>query len=397
MRIIVFYGNDLCYNTLNIFAQNITASLKERGNAVVLINAYTDPEILKNELHRCAEEKVDAAIAFNVDGRILACRDTINELGIPLYDWIVDHPCDHIKVLEANVDNLNAIVLDRDHKGFIERHIDNVKKVEMIPLGGLLYPGNDDFCEESYANRKYGLIFTGSYVPYYQFEDSILSLPDRMRKMTVMMIEYMLGNRDVNNEEALNHALREVIGTDQVPPNVYRECAYYTSNSNIYVRHYVREEILRYIVDAGIRIDIFGPGWERIGFDKKTNVVLHDRIDYTESARVCREAKLSLNIMPWFKDGMHDRIPTAMMNGSAVVSDSSRYIDEVFQTGKQDREIFLFDINKPQSIPEYIAKCLSDERELFNTAKRGREKAISQLKWENRVDELIKAVSRERE
>lgn len=367
MRIIVFYGNDLCYNTLNIFAQNIAAFLKERGNAVVLINAYTDPEILKNELHRCAEEKVDAAIAFNVDGRILACRDTINELGIPLYDWIVDHPCDHIKVLEANVDNLNAIVLDRDHKGFIERHIDNVKRVEMIPLGGLLYPGNDDFCEESYANRKYGLIFTGSYVPYYQFEDSILSLPDRMRKMTVMMIEYMLGNRDVNNEEALNHALQEVIGTDQVPPNVYRECAYYTSNSNIYVRHYVREEILRYIVDAGIRIDIFGPGWERIGFDKKTNVVLHDRI------------------------------PTAMMNGSAVVSDSSRYIDEVFQTGKQDREIFLFDINKPQSIPEYIAKCLSDERELFNTAKRGREKAISQLKWENRVDKLIKAVSRERE
>lgn len=392
-RIIVFYGNELCYNTLNIFAESVASNLRKRGFDAALVNAYTDPETLRSELEKQAEiGKIDAAISFNVDGRILACRDTINELGIPLYDWIVDHPCDHIKVLEADVNDYHAIVLDRDHAGFIDRHIDNIRSADMIPIGGFCGDECDDLSRDDFANRRYGLIFTGSYVPYHQFEESILSLPDRMKKMTVMMIEQMISNRDLTNEEALNSALREVIGTDQIPSNVYCECAYYTSNSNIYVRHFVREEILRYIVDSGVRIDIFGPGWERLGFDRKKNVVLHDRIDYTESALVCREAKLSLNILPWFKDGLHDRIPTAMMNGSAVATDTSRYIDEVFDTDGENREILIFDIKRPQSIPEHLGKWMSDEDMLYRVAKGGREKALSQMKWENRVDELIRVI-----
>lgn len=185
-RIIVFYGNDLCYNTLNIFAEKLASGLSSNGFDVVLVNAYTDSESLKEEIIKQAEKGIDAAIAFNADGRILACRETINELEIPLYDWILDHPCDHIKVLEAEVNNLNVIVLDQDHLDFIKRHIDNVKSTHMIPLGGLMCDDVSVFNEDSFANRKYDLIFTGSYVPYYQFEESILSLPDRMRKMTVI-------------------------------------------------------------------------------------------------------------------------------------------------------------------------------------------------------------------
>ena len=387
-RILVFCGNDTCYNTLNIFADSVASCLSNKGYDVVLTDAYSDAEILFENVKKAAIAGTDAAIAFNADGRILACCELLNKYDIPLYDWIVDHPCDHIKVLNAPVSDFNVIVLDRDHVGFIERHIDNVKSTQMIPLGG--FQGNDgiNFYEESFYSRKYGLIFTGSYVPYTQFEESILSLPDRMRKMTVLMIEYMLTNRNSNNEEALNYALREVIGTDQVPENVYQECAYYTSNSNIYVRHFVREEIMRYLADSDVKMDVFGPGWERLGFDRKKNIVLHDRIDYIESAEVCANSKLSLNIMPWFKNGLHDRIPTAMMNGSAVVTDTSRYIDEVFTEEGEEKDIFLFDRTKPESVPSFVEKCLSDEKRLYHVAMRGRKKAIESMTWEARVDEF---------
>ncbi len=392
-RILIFNGNDLCYNTLNIFAESVATGLINRGYDVLLTDAYGGghslPEVVKSIV---TEGRIDAAIAFNVDGRILACRDILNENHIPLYDWIVDHPCDHIKVLEAPVNDLNAIVLDRDHEEFIRKHISNIKDVYTIPLGGYLCDDADDLSEDSFRNREYGLIFTGSYVPYHEFEDSILSLPDRMRKMTVMMIEYMLQNRDVNNEQALDQALCEVIGTDQLPPEIYSECAYYTSNSNIYVRHFVREEIMRYIVDSGVKIDIFGPGWERLGFDKKKNVVLHDRIDYIESARVCSKAKLSLNIMPWFKNGLHDRVPTAMMNGSAIVSDMSHYMNEVFCPNGEDQDIFAFDVSRPDTVPAIIENCLSDDDMLYEVARRGRQKALADMSWDRRVDQLIKFI-----
>lgn len=382
----------MCYNTLNIFARSIESCLKKMGHEVILVDAYSDEQRFLESVEKAAHDGLDAALAFNVDGSILACRGVLNEYGISLYDWIVDHPCDHIKVLEAPVDNLNVIALDRDHVGFVERHIDNVRTAHMIPLGGFQCDYCDDFCEEIFHERKYGLIFTGSYVPYTQFEDSILSLPDRMKKMTVLMIEYMLTNRMATNEEALGYALREVIGTEQIPSNIYRECAYYTSNSNIYVRHFVREEIMRYIADSGVKIDIFGPGWERLGFDKKKNVVLHDRIDYVESANVCEKAKLSFNVMPWFKNGLHDRIPTAMMNGSAVVTDTSRYIDEVFIREGIDQDIFLYDISNPDSVPDFILGCMSDEDRLYQVAKRGRNKALTELTWEVRARELVKAI-----
>lgn len=387
-RVLIFFGNQLCYNTLNIFAKSIESCLGKMGHDVVLADAYSSEADFLGFVEQAALDGLDAALAFNADGNILACRDILNAYGIPLYDWIVDHPCDHIKVLNASVDDLNVITLDRDHVGFIKRHIDNVRSAHMIPLGGFGYNDCDDFSEESFHDRKYGLIFTGSYVPYTRFEESILSLPDRMKKLTVLMIEYMLTNRMSTNEEALDHALRQVIGTDQIPSNVYQECAYYTSNSNVYVRHFVREEIMRFIVDSGVRIDIFGPGWERLGFDRKKNVVLHDRVDYIESAKACTEAKLSLNIMPWFKDGLHDRIPTAMMNGSAVVTDSSRYINEIFKGEGDDKDIFLFDINKPENVPSTIEKILSDDDKLFQVAQRGRTNAINNMTWKNRAEEL---------
>ena len=393
-RVLAFCGNDLCYNTLNIFADSVVSCLRKKGYEVLICDAYSDTDHLSEKVEKAASGgEIDFAIGFNADGRILSCRDSLNRHGIALYDWIVDHPCDHIKVLDAAVNDFHVITLDRDHSGFIERHIENIRSAHMIPLGGFLGDNGDDLNEEHFHDRKYDLIFTGSYVPYYEFEDSILSLPDRMRKMTVMMIEYMLTNRSATNEEALNHALREVIGTDQIPSEFYRECAYYTSNSNIYVRHFVREEVMRYIADSGVRMDIFGPGWERLGFDKKKNIVLHDRVDYTESARVCREAKLSLNIMPWFKDGLHDRIPTAMMNGSAVVTDTSRYIDEVFVKEGADQDIFLFDINRPDRVSEQLKMILSDEENMYRVAKRGKRKAMDQMAWENRVDELIHVIS----
>ena len=64
-RIIVFYGNDLCYNTLNIFAEELASGLSSNGFDVVLVNAYTDSESLKEEIIKQAEKGIDAADSQN--------------------------------------------------------------------------------------------------------------------------------------------------------------------------------------------------------------------------------------------------------------------------------------------------------------------------------------------
>ncbi len=38
--------------------------------------------------------------------------------------------------------------------------------------------------------------------------------------------------------------------------------------------------------------------------------------------------------MPWFKDGAHDRIFNTMLNGAAVLTDGSRYLNQILTDGK---------------------------------------------------------------
>ena len=108
---------------------------------------------------------------------------------LSFFDWIVDHPCEHVKILEAPIHDFNVICLDRDHVSFIKKYLTNIKSVHMIPLGGYLSEPYDQCNTTEFKRRKYDLIFTGSYVPMSRFEESILSLPDRMKKMTIMIMK----------------------------------------------------------------------------------------------------------------------------------------------------------------------------------------------------------------
>ena len=42
---------------------------------------------------------------------------------------------------------------------------------------------------------------------------------------------------------------------------------------------------------------------------------------------------MSLNQLPWFKMGMHDRTPLAMINGCVSITDESRYMRERIPDG----------------------------------------------------------------
>ena len=47
-----------------------------------------------------------------------------------------------------------------------------------------------------------------------------------------------------------------------------------------------------------------------------------------------RDARIALNVMPWFKDGAHDRVFTAMLQGTAALTDDSRYLREECRDGE---------------------------------------------------------------
>ena len=46
------------------------------------------------------------------------------------------------------------------------------------------------------------------------------------------------------------------------------------------------------------------------------------------------QAKISLNVMPWFKMGAHDRVINTMLYGGVALTDTSLFYENTFADGE---------------------------------------------------------------
>ncbi len=392
-RVLMFHGTDICYNTLNLFSDFVAEKLISNGIEVVYIDLFQDSKKLNENCMNVIKQGADAAIAFNSAGQQSISINGVNiyeYMDIPFFNWIVDHPCEHVTDLECEINHYHVICIDRDHVDFIRKFFNNIEDVHFIPIGGA-DTGIEELTEQSFFDREYDVIYTaGNYPLELQIKKIQDLLPDNLQKVSFDMIDYMLDNRSANNEDALRYAL----GANgmAVADSEFKDYAYMTSMTNIFVRTYVRQELVENIGASGIPMHIFGDGWDTL--ENKGNLILHGSVSYLESAALCKKTKLSLNVMPWFKNGLHDRIPTAMLAGSAVITDPTGYIFDSFVTDGEGRQLYLYEIDKPYQAPELIKTILEDRDKLFETALNGYKKAQAEFTWDCQVDKLIEIVTK---
>jgi spore maturation protein CgeB len=91
--------------------------------------------------------------------------------------------------------------------------------------------------------------------------------------------------------------------------------------------------------------------------------------------------------MPWFKDGAHDRIFNAMLQGCAVVTDSSRYLDEILTDGEN---AILYSLEERENLPEIIREKLRSPARLSDIASQGYCTAQGAHTWAHRAEYILK-------
>ena len=97
------------------------------------------------------------------------------------------------------------------------------------------------------------------------------------------------------------------------------------------------------------------------------------------------DARISLNVMPWFKDGAHDRVFNAMANGSICVTDHSIYLDEVLT---DTENAILYDLNHLELLPDKIKELLANPARQEEIAQKGFDLAIKNHTWHARAKSL---------
>ena len=92
-------------------------------------------------------------------------------------------------------------------------------------------------------------------------------------------------------------------------------------------------------------------------------------------------------MMPWFKDGAHDRVFNTMLNGAISLSDHSRALDDYFVDGK---DIVFYDLKNIDKLVERYAWIMDHPAEAKDIAMAGYEEAKKAHTWQHRAVELEK-------
>ena len=389
-RILMYHLDDICYNSLNEFTDLLAQSFIRKGIDVGFVNINKSSDDISNEYSEEISKGIDAAIAFNSRGQehiFVGEENAFEYLNIPYFNWVVDHPCEYMPNVKEPIKNYQLICIDRDHADYARRYYSDISGVHFIPIGGKSFGDISKYTRESFDKRKFDVVFTGSHVELDEYAEDIKKLPGNLPSISLNLIECMLDDRSISTEYALKKVLKDM--NIEVVDEKFKYYMFMITPASFYLRAYIREEIIRYLVESGIKIDLFGVGWDKLG--DLGNITYHGEVPYLESAKLCTQAKISLNIMPLFRNGIHDRIPTAMLAGSAVMTDTSGYIEETFNT-TDNKELLIFDAAYPELLSGQLTQALSDTDSLYAVANRGMNKAMEKLSWDKRADKIIKLI-----
>lgn len=368
------------YGALRRMVDDLAKALRRAGYNTLVLDATRETawQQLDTMKH---EYEFDAVITFNA---MLIDVDDVRKLGKKYCAIMGDHPIWHDMRLKCADENTIICYGDSYDANYVKKYYPNVGKVECLV-------GSSSFLKEDhvYANRRFDLVFTGGYNDPKEIYEQICDMYDgAMLILAKSFINKLVTHPNKTYEGALMETLRDY-GQGDISDEQFKELAAEFCMVNRYVRSYFRDEIIRKIIESDIKIHVSGNGWEDFESEYKDNLVI-EKNDWYTAKKMIANAKISLNIMPWFKAGFHDRAATSLLSGAVLLTDSSEYLEEQFSDMEN---IALFNLDHLEELPKKIKFLLENETVAESIAEAGQRKAELEYTWDNyskRVIEVLK-------
>lgn len=405
---------DICYNSTSYFEQRISEELINAGIKVTHLNIPKPAKGLSGTLADTAymllkpyfNADLDAIIDINTT---IPCikynnRYILNNFDIPVWHYILDHPLYHYKALKVQLNNYNVICLDTFHAKLIRESFPHIREVKVIPLSADEYSISNiskKYCQDNMADtnpdssyntlsyhkcskRAVKLLFTSTYTDPVKvallYNKSGLNIQnnninhkdinDNSTKNTLI--------KDIDNDYLLNTLLNNPSFTQEKAVQYLRSLNILDNSSStiqylhnnflidVYLQCIIREEIISTIIKNRIPITIYGHGWD--AFADKCDILIPEytkyldirkEVTYNRLPAIYSNARLSLNQMPWFKGGMHDRIPLALMNGCLSLTDASTYLTDILNIGENEG-VYTYSLENIEAVPDIIMDILNN-------------------------------------
>lgn len=302
---------------------------------------------------------------------------------VPCINIVVDHPFYYHRFFDIMPKRYIHVSIDQNHEKYMEEYFPQIERGPFLPLAGTSLTPMGDY--RPIGERSMDIVFTGNYVPpenfcvyierageeYTQFYMGIL---DELKKNPSRLLE------DVARE----HICREI---PEATHDEVRETLGNMIFLDMYIRFYFRGEAVRILAEAGFPVHVFGNGWEDLECGKKENIIIGGSLDSLGCLEKIADGKISLNVMPWFKAGSHDRIFNSMLNGAVCLTDSSEYLDGYLKHGEN---AFVYDLEHLEALPALVGDVLKNQERMQAVADAGFQMAGKYHTWKLRAMEIHK-------
>ena len=375
MRNVLFVKGESQYDAMRYYIDEIEVGFRLAGFHTIILDALEQSFGL--QLAELAEiVSIDIIFGCNaILGEVLKGEKFLNSWKIT---YLCDHPS-HLRDRLLLVDEKTIVfVCDELYERYLKKYYPDIKYSCFIPLAGS--------CSQQYmpfSQRTIEMVFTGSYYkPENLYQSALQGMDGALKSFAEFMLKDIIANPDQTIDECLCHAL-EMEGIT-VSENEFDElvCAFYPID--VYARFYYRDKVIRILIENGMPVHVYGNGWEDFESDSIQNLIIEKGNSYTARKAIAK-AKISLNVMPWFKAGFQERIATAMLSGTVAVTDESSYIKENFENGK---ELITYSLRNLRELPQKISGLLRRD-DLGKIADAGKKRADNELTWQHRTFEML--------
>lgn len=384
--ILLFESRDLCYESNQYFMEQLNQEFQRAGYKTEICDLSSDQD-MEEKLEDVLKRRQEFSAAFDFNSRLTRAEmedgtPFIDELSIPFFNYLVDHPLYHHGGLRRRFKNYSVICIDKCHRDYIKTCYPHIKNAFLVPLGAV-----EAGRTRSWEEKRFDLLFLGTYVPQEEIYREILDYPSERKKEVLTLIEWMEAEPGLTQEDALYRFLLktgEELTEEEFAARLHRD--YIVDR---YLRFSKRKKILSETAKSGIPLTVMGHGLEEISELHRGNVTMYPGVGFAVSAQMIADAKILLNITPGFQGGVHDRVYSARVNRTLCFTEKNNYTTSQF---RDREEIVLYDEREPKSIAGLAWEMLKDQDALEKITENACEKALIQETWQCRGRQILNII-----
>ena len=373
-KIIIIKGINQ-YGVLSYMLDSMAKELANRG--------YNMQICEWNEIEQFKDKKWDACISCQ------AIDMTFDVNADKYITWLVDHPILLMERLLPQRSRANFYIgcVDQTHVEYLKTCMGFQRAFYLPHLAG-----QAEMEVREYDDRKIEVFFPASYVDVEVFEEEHKEWrTGAIKIVSDQAIEYLKNHNEKNVEQAIKEVLERMgeMGDDKFLGECMRGFGSYIDT---FISRYYRQKIVKKLLDEGISLTVVGSAWEAFaqsyqGVGKLK--ILSEYMSYEEVLIKMANSKMVLHVFPWFKNGSHERLASALANGALCLTDENLYTKTFL---KEDNAI-LYDRNKPEELAEKIRYYLEHEDEAEKIAQNGKMVAEKYMMTKNTVDILLHEIA----